>query len=322
MLLKTIKKSIFNPQSSRCFFNNFFTKNNTKERRLVDNSFGKYEIVTLWNVSKMHDVPSHIQKPSWYKAWTSEKLPDEIEIKNDIQIEKMRQSCKLAKKILNSVELLIEPGVTTDFIDEQIHKLIISYGAYPSPLNYLGYPKSICTSINNVACHGIPDDRPLVEGDTLNVDITVFLNGYHGDCSDMFCVGQVDSKAKQLIQVTRECLDIGINVCKPDEQFCNIGNAIEEHANKNGFSVIPVFCGHGIGSYFHGQPDIYHVGNDLPGVMKAGMVFTIEPVLSQGGTDVKVLEDGWSAVTTDDSRTAQVEHTILVTNHGCEILTC
>ncbi|KAK0175551.1 hypothetical protein PV327_009294 [Microctonus hyperodae] len=326
------KNLISNFSSSRIFFNEIF-RNNPKilsckcssfippEQKINNNSFGKYEVVLPWLVSARKKVPSYIPKPLYYETLFPEDTNDIIEIKNDNQIECIRESCLFAKTILNNVGLFIKPGVTTDYLDEQIHEMIINNGAYPSPLNYRDFPKSICTSVNNVACHGIPDNRPLQNGDILNVDITVYLNGYHGDCSKMFVVGEIDSEAKRLINITKSCLNAAIKICKPNENFCNIGNVIEAIADENKLSVVPAFVGHGIGQYFHGPPDIFHFANDYPGKMCPGMTFTIEPVLSQGGNEIEILDDGWTAVTTDDARTAQFEHTILITNQGCDILT-
>ncbi|XP_011500543.1 PREDICTED: methionine aminopeptidase 1D, mitochondrial [Ceratosolen solmsi marchali] len=233
----------------------------------------------------------------------------------------MMQSCLFAKRILKEIKSEVKPGITTDSLDKIVHEMIVNNGLYPSALNYQHFPKSICTSINNVACHGIPDDRPLKDGDILNIDVTVFLNGYHGDCSEMYEVGTVDSEGKQLIKAADICLQKAIAICKPNERFCSIGNIIEDTANELGYNVIPAYCGHGIGSYFHGAPDIYHFRNNDSKVMRPGMTFTIEPVLTQGSKEVGILEDNWTAVTIDYARTAQVEHTILITDYGCEILT-
>ncbi|XP_012216866.1 methionine aminopeptidase 1D, mitochondrial [Linepithema humile] len=315
--------------STKCFFNFLKTASKTQDVKMLrsvhtynNNSFGKYDIVRPGLVSKKVDVPAYIPQPSYsHSTIPDQSGPTTPEIKDASQIECMRHSCKLASHILREVDHLIKPGISTDFLDEQVHEMIIGNGAYPSPLNYFGFPKSICTSINNVACHGIPDNRPLREGDILNVDITVYLNGYHGDCSAMFQVGEVDPEGKRLITVTELCLKSAIEICKPNEHFCNIGNVIEETAKKHNFNVIPAFIGHGIGSYFHGAPDILHFANDHSGKMKSGMTFTIEPVLGQGTTQIEILEDGWTACTVDNSRTAQIEHTILITDTGCEILT-
>lgn len=290
-------------------------------RRFINNSFGEYEIVEPWQVSEKRHVPLHIPKPCYSETTIPQEGPIRPEIKDKNQVECMRASCELAKYVLDQVGYYVKPGVTTDQLDEVIHEMIINNGAYPSPLNYLGFPKSICTSINNVACHGIPDNRPLQKGDILNVDITVYLNGYHGDCSQMFEVDQSDTQGKRLIEITEICLHNAIKICKPNEKFCNIGNIIEETANKYGYNVVPAFIGHGIGTYFHGPPDILHYANKSLEKMQPGMTFTIEPILSQGGQEIEILEDGWTAVTVDDARTAQVEHTILITDNGCEIMT-
>ena len=177
------------------------------------------------------------------------------------------------------------------------------------------------STVNNIAAHGIPDSRPLESGDILNIDVTVYLDGFHGDCSDTFLVGQVDEHAKNLVSVTRGCLEEGIKACGPGKWLRGIGHAIQKHAKKNKCTTVPLFLGHGIGDFFHGPPDIYHCLNNYPGQMKPGMVFTVEPVVSEGDRRVKILDDGWTAVTLDNSRTAQMEHTVLVTDTGVEILT-
>lgn len=305
------------------FLRNFFKrKPKTIPRKVVNSSFGNYEIIMPWEISEIKEVPPYIPKPSYSQSSVPRDGPKHPEIKDKNQIQSMRDSCSFAKKVLTHIKQYIKAGVTTDELDAIIHEMIISNGAYPSPLNYKGFPKSICTSINNVACHGIPDKRPLAKGDILNVDVTVYLHGYHGDCSKMFEVEECDDKAKRLISVTELCLKNAIDICKPNENFSSIGNIIEETANKNGYSIVPIFAGHGIGTYFHGPPDIFHFANNFDGKMLPGMTFTIEPVLSQGSEEVKILEDGWTAVTVDNARTAQCEHTILITDIGCDVLTC
>ncbi|XP_015593730.1 methionine aminopeptidase 1D, chloroplastic/mitochondrial [Cephus cinctus] len=316
MLTKETTRAI---QPVRTFFKNFFQK--VPSPKVVDNLYGKYEVVRPWVVSEMNRVPSYIPQPSYSESSIPSDSPTASEIKDKNQIECMRHSCILAKKVLNQAGQFIKPAVTTDELDQKLHEMIINNCAYPSPLNYQGFPKSICTSINNVACHGIPDNRPLQEGDILNVDVTVYLNGYHGDCSTMYQVGEVDDEAKRLIKVTEECLRTAIDICKPNENFSSIGKITEEIANKHGFNIVPAFAGHGIGNYFHGPPEILHYANRYGGQMQPGMTFTIEPVLTQGGPQVEILEDGWTAVTVDDARTAQMEHTILITDTGCDILT-
>uniref|UniRef100_A0A182PEC6 Methionine aminopeptidase n=1 Tax=Anopheles epiroticus TaxID=199890 RepID=A0A182PEC6_9DIPT len=212
-------------------------------------------------------------------------------------------------------------GVTTDEIDAFVHQEAIKANAYPSPLRYLGFPKSVCTSVNNVACHGIPDDRKLLDGDIINIDITVFFNGYHGDCSRTVLIGEVDERGKYLVESTERCLAEAILCCGPGQPICVIGKSIDKFAKRKKLTVMPAFAGHGIGSYFHGPPNILHFDNDFPGVMIPGMTFTIEPVLTLGTSEAEILEDTWTAVSTDNARSAQFEHTVLITSEGCEVLT-
>uniref|UniRef100_A0A1I8PHN9 Methionine aminopeptidase n=1 Tax=Stomoxys calcitrans TaxID=35570 RepID=A0A1I8PHN9_STOCA len=285
-------------------------------------NFGNCNTVEMGNVSAEREVPEHILKPEYYyKPMPPGFTLGEPEIKTCEQIEHMRNSCKLAASILKSCSDVIKVGVTTDKIDEFVHNSIISANAYPSPLRYAGFPKSICTSVNNVACHGIPDDRPLQDGDIINVDITVYLNGYHGDCSKTFMVGEVDERGRYLVQKTEECLHECVALCRPDKEFKIIGNFIAKFCQQNGLNTIPAFIGHGIGSYFHGPPEILHFKNNVPGAMKAGMTFTIEPILTLGGPDIEIQDDGWTAISVDGARSAQFEHTILITDAGSDILT-
>ena len=284
-----------------------------------------YEVVFPENVSfqrSFNELPKNISIPNYAQSGMPSPFEgNSPEIKTTEVIEKMKTACKLASKILKSAGELAKPGIKTEKIDNFVFEMATQNGAYPSPLNYRGFPKSVCTSVNNCACHGIPDSRELLEGDIINIDVTVFLDGVHGDCSKTFAVGEIDDKAAKLIKTTEECLQIGIETCKPGALYHNIGSQIEAHAVKNGFNIIPMFAGHGIGSYFHGPPDIFHCGNSYPGHMEAGVTFTIEPLLSEGTGQVAILEDDWTAVTLDHSRTAQVEHTILITDTGYEILT-
>lgn len=248
-------------------------------------------------------------------------MPRSPVVWNPEEIDKIRASCQLARAALNLAESLVRPGLTTDAIDEAVRSFIVQRGAFPSPLSFKGFPKSISCSVNNVAAHGVPDSRPLVEGDILNIDVTVFFQGFHGDCSDTFAVGEIDTYAAHLIKVTRECLDIGIGCCGPSQLFRSIGQALHQHARLHHCTTVPIFLGHGIGNFFHGPPDIYHCRNNYPGRMLPGMVFTVEPCISEGDRRVRILQDGWTAVTMDDSRTAQIEHTILITEEGVEVLT-
>lgn len=212
--------------------------------------------------------------------------------------------------------------MTTDQIDAFVYNETIQNNAYPSPLRYSGFPKSVCTSVNNIACHGIPDDRKLMDGDIINVDITVFLNRFHGDCSRTFLIGDVDKRGKYLVEHNEKALLEAIKVCKPGARFNEIGAAISRYARKVDLTIIPAFIGHGIGFFFHGPPEILHYENELDfGLMQPNMTFTIEPIFGLGSEELEIWEDGWTASTVDGSRTSQFEHTILITDNACEILT-
>ena len=235
------------------------------------------------------------------------------------QVARIKAACQLARKVLEVVKSEVGPGVTTEQLDVRAREEILIHGAYPSCRNFHGFPKCISTSVNNVAAHGIPDSRALVAGDILNIDVTVFLNGFHGDCSDTVCVGDVDDHAKKLIKVTEDCVEQAISICRPGEHIRKIGHIIHKTARASQCTTVPLFLGHGIGDFFHGPPDIYHCLNNYPGRLLPGMVFTIEPVVSEGDRKVKILADGWTAVTLDNSRTAQKEHTVLITDTGVEV---
>jgi len=246
-----------------------------------------------------------------------------IIIKTDSEIEKMRIAGRLAAEVLEMIEPYVVPGVTTDELDKICHDYIVDVQkAIPAPLNYHGFPKSICTSINQQVCHGIPSDKKLKSGDIVNVDITVIKDEYHGDTSKMFCVGEVSPHAHRLVKVTQEAMMLGIEQVKPGATLGDIGNAIQKHAESNRYSVVREFCGHGIGKKFHEEPQVLHYGKPGEGdVLKSGMILTIEPMINLGKRHVKVLGDGWTAITKDRSLSAQWEHTILVTDQGYEILT-
>lgn len=235
----------------------------------------------------------------------------------------MRRTGRLAAQVLEFIEPHVEPGVTTDRLDRLCHDFIVEHGAVPAPLNYKGFPRSICTSINEVVCHGIPGERVLQEGDIINIDITTILDGYHGDTSEMFCVGEVSDEAKKLIEVTRRSMWLGIHEVGPGKRIGDIGAAIYEFAHKrHGYGVVEAFCGHGIGRVFHAEPQIKHVDKRGRGRrMSPGMTFTIEPMINVGTAHCDILEDGWTAVTRDGRLSAQTEHTILVTEDGFEVLT-
>lgn len=247
----------------------------------------------------------------------------QISIKTANDIEKMRIAGSLAAEVLEMIGAYIKEGVTTDELDRICHDYIVNnQKAIPAPLNYNGFPKSICTSVNHQVCHGIPSARILKNGDIVNIDVTVLKDGYHGDTSKMFVIGSPSILAERLIRVTQECMYLGIKEVKPGAYFGDIGAAIQQHAEKNRFSVVREYCGHGIGKIFHEPPNVLHYGRRGTGeMMKAGMIFTIEPMINAGKKDVKLLPDAWTVVTKDHSLSAQWEHTILVTETGYEVLT-
>jgi methionyl aminopeptidase len=246
-----------------------------------------------------------------------------VSIKSAEEIDKMRVAGKLAADVLEMIEQHVAPGVTTNQLDAICHDYIVNtQDAIPAPLNYKGFPKSICTSVNHTICHGIPNDKALKNSDIVNIDITVIKNGYHGDTSKMFEVGKVPKFATRLIEVTQQALYLGIKQVKPGAQLGDIGHVIQQHAHTARYSVVREFCGHGIGKVFHEDPQVLHYG--MPGTglkLKTGMVFTIEPMLNQGKRHIKILSDGWTVHTKDRSLSAQWEHTILVTENGYEVLT-
>ncbi|QSA98004.1 type I methionyl aminopeptidase [Methylococcus sp. EFPC2] len=246
-----------------------------------------------------------------------------ILLKTPDEIEKMRVAGRLAAEVLEMVEPHVKPGVSTDELDRICHDYIVeTQKAIPAPLNYKGFPKSICTSVNHQVCHGIPGPKKLKEGDIVNVDITVIKDGYHGDTSKMFLVGEVNIRNKRLARVTQECLYLGIRQVRPGARLGDIGHVIQKHAESAGYSVVQEFCGHGIGKGFHEEPQVLHYGKPGTGVvLESGMIFTIEPMINLGKRYVKILPDGWTAVTKDHSPSAQWEHTVLVTPDGYEILT-
>jgi methionyl aminopeptidase len=234
----------------------------------------------------------------------------------------MRNACRAAAEVLTEGARRVQPGVTTDEIDVVVHDACIARGGYPSPLNYWGFPKSLCTSVNEVILHGIPDSRPLEEGDIVNLDVTIYLGGVHGDCSATFLVGQVDDASRRLVRVTEECLWKGIEAVRPGQPISDIGRAIETHASAHGYGVVRAFCGHGIGEDFHTDPQVLHYFDPRArAVMQEGMTFTIEPMLTMGTHRHVEWPDGWTAVTADGKRSAQFEHTVLVTRGGAEVLT-
>ncbi|EMD40351.1 hypothetical protein CERSUDRAFT_45112 [Gelatoporia subvermispora B] len=289
----------------------------------------------VWGVSHIQPrtVPAQIRRPDYVPATQAQEgavihePPSEFIGNERIGLggeneSRLRAAARLASSVLKYAGTLAQPGATTEAIDAKIHDMICSHSAYPSPLLYKGFPKSCCTSVNNIVTHGIPDDRPLEDGDIINIDITVFKDGFHGDTSRTFLVGNVDDMGRELIQVTEDALELAIAECGPGRPFKNIGRAIHNFLRDKDYSVSPQFTGHGIGDVFHRPPWILHHLNEEPGVMQPGHCFTIEPAIVQG-TNPKawIWPDGWTASTLNCSRSAQAEHMILITETGADILT-
>ncbi|KAG5538601.1 hypothetical protein RHGRI_019241 [Rhododendron griersonianum] len=268
-------------------------------------------------ISRRRAVPADINQPDWAidgipKIEPNSDLQHVVEIKTPELIDRMREACRIAREVLDAAARVVRPGVTTDEIDDVVHEATIAAGGYPSPLNYHFFPKSCCTSINEVICHGIPDARKLEDGDIVNVDVTVYYKGVHGDLNETFFVGNVDEASRQLVQCTYECLEKAIAIVKPGVRFREIGEVINRHASMAGFSVVKSICGHGIGELFHCAPNIPHYArNKAVGVMKAGQTYTIEPMINAGVWRDRMWPDGWTAVTADGKRSAQFEHTLL-----------
>ena len=249
-------------------------------------------------------------------------MTNDIKLHNQNDFEKMRKAGKLASNCLDYITDFVKPGVSTLKINELCHKFQTERGATPAPLNYKGFPKSVCTSVNHVVCHGIPSEKILDKGDIINIDVTPILDGWHGDTSRMFYVGDVKLKARRLVETTYEAMIRGIEKVKPGNTTGDIGNAIQTFAESKNYSVVRDFCGHGLGKDFHAQPSILHFGKPGDGIeLKEGMFFTIEPMINAGNHDIKILADGWTAVTCDKSLSAQFEHTVGVTKNGYEIFT-
>ncbi len=244
-------------------------------------------------------------------------------IKTPDEIEKMKVAGRLAADVLEMIEPMVQSGISTDELNHICHNYIVNQQqAIPAPLNYHGFPKSICTSVNHVVCHGIPSTKTLKDGDIINIDITVIKDGYHGDTSKMFFIGNSSIRAKRLVELTYDCLQQAIALVRPDAFLGDIGHLIQTLAEKNHYSVVREYCGHGIGNQFHEEPQVLHYGKPNKGLqLKAGMIFTIEPMLNLGKRQVKLLPDQWTVVTCDRSLSAQWEHTILVTEDGHEVLT-
>jgi methionyl aminopeptidase len=272
-------------------------------------------------VSPMLTVPDGIVPTDYYLTGEPRRW-DEPMVKSPEVIERMREACRIAAEVLEVSGAAVAPGVTTDELDRIAHQAYIDRGAYPSTLNYHHYPKSICTSVNEVICHGIPDDRPLMDGDIVNIDVTAYIGGVHGDCNATFYVGDVDPDTRRLVEVTRECRHLGIAAVKPGRPLSDIGRAIQVHAEGHGYGVVRTFVGHGIGEQFHLPPNVPHYFSEQAStIMKPGMTFTVEPMITMGSWRERMWDNGWTAVTVDGKRTAQFEHTLVVTEEGCEVLT-
>jgi methionyl aminopeptidase len=271
-------------------------------------------------VTPARAVPPGIPRPDY--AASGRPGGQGRDLKTAEQLARLRRAGQAAARVLRIGGEAVAAGVTTDALDAVCHDEIIRLGGYPSPLNYRGFPKSICTSVNEVICHGIPDGRPLADGDIVNLDITIWLDGMHGDCSATFLVGEVDLAGQRLVRVARECLERGIAAVRPGRPISDIGRAIEPHAAAAGFGVVRSYCGHGIGETFHTSLQVpHHVDPRARQVMEPGLTFTIEPMITEGDWGDALWSDGWTAVTADGLRSAQFEHTILVTADGAEILT-
>jgi methionyl aminopeptidase len=279
------------------------------------------ERVQPGRLSPRRAVPPEIERPHYADTGGASRR-DEPNVKDQDVIDRMRRTGQAAAEILAEAGAAVRPGITTDELDALCHDACIRRGGYPSPLNYDGFPKSLCTSVNEVICHGIPDSRVLQDGDIVNLDVTLFREGVHGDTNATFAVGTVDHESSRLIETTRACLAKGIEAVRPSRPVSDIGRAIQRHAEAEGFGVVRSFIGHGIGREFHTDLQILHYFEPRAAtVLQPGMTFTIEPMITVGAWQHRLWDDGWTAVTVDGRRSAQFEHTICVTDDGAEILT-
>ena len=302
------------------------TKNNSNPWPLY-NYTGRLRPV--YPLSAKRVVPQSIPKPDYAehpeghsRSELSVRGSTKITVLNELEIAKMRQVCRLGREVLDEGLKAIKVGVTTDEIDRVVHDAAVERMCYPSPLNYYNFPKSCCTSVNEVICHGIPDQYELCDGDIINLDVSVFHEGFHSDLNETVLVGNVDSDGRRLVATTRECLDLAIQQCKPGALYRDLGTTIQQRAELDNFSVVRTYCGHGINSLFHCAPSIPHYAkNKAVGTMKPGHCFTIEPMISEGIWQDEQWLDGWTAVTRDGKRSAQFEETLLITTDGVEVLT-
>lgn len=278
--------------------------------------------ITLGRLSPTRTVPPEIPRPEYAETGRPASRAGRTCHKSGEALVRMRRACKMAREVLDEVLAAVAVGVKTDELDRIAHEATIARGAYPSTLNYVSFPKSLCTSVNEVICHGIPDDRTLVDGDIINCDVTIYLDGMHGDCSETVFVGVPDAQSRMLVEQTYESMMLGIAAVKPGARLNDIGKAIARHAKTYGLGVVRDFAGHGIGELFHLAPTVAHYYDRRARQrLEPGMTFTIEPMLTLGEPGCVILSDDWTAITRDRSRSAQFEHTILVTETGVEILT-
>ncbi len=281
-----------------------------------------FRAVRPYPLTPMRQVPEHIVRPDYAASGRPGGQRARATVRTPDQLDRLRRACRAARRALELAKAAVRPGITTDEIDAITHQAYIDLGGYPSTLNYHGFPKSLCTSVNEVICHGIPDDRPLRDGDIVNLDVTIFLEGMHGDLSETVGVGAIDEESARLVRLTHECMMKGISAVRPGGQIRDIGRNIQEHANRNGLSVVKAFVGHGVGEQFHMDPQVPHYfDEDARTEMVPGMTFTIEPMINLGTWKHVTWDDNWTAVTADLRRSAQFEHTVLVTHTAVEILT-
>ena len=278
-------------------------------------------------VSPQYEAPAHIARPDYAESGVPHselavKRENVVPVLSADEIAIVREACTLGREVLDLCARALRVGVTGDEIDRVCFAACVERKVYPSPLNYHGFPKSLCTSVNEAICHGIPDARPLADGDIVNLDVSIFHRGFHADLNETYFVGRVDEAGRRLVQCSYECLQAAVAICRPGTMYRDAGDAISKVANRYGFSVVRTYCGHGVGRLFHCAPNVPHYArNKAVGTMRAGHVFTIEPMINEGGVADEQWPDGWTAVTRDGKRSAQFEHTLLVTEDGVEVLT-
>ncbi|EGG16335.1 methionine aminopeptidase 1 [Cavenderia fasciculata] len=301
------------------------------ERKQAGNEFKGYNFtgkLRPFKVTPQRKAPEGTLLPDYaidsipHSERKADRKKTPIVVHTPEEIESMREACRIGREALDIAGNVAKIGMTTEEIDIIVHNAIIERGGYPSPLNYLGFPKSCCTSVNETICHGIPDLRPLQDGDILNVDVSVYYKGFHSDLNETFLIGNVDEAGQTLVRVAYECLEKAIAICKPGVMYRELGDVIQKHASAHNLSVVRNFCGHGVGRLFHCNPTVPHYANNKAvGTMKAGHIFTIEPMINEGSWKDTIWPDDWTAVTMDGKRSAQFEQTLLITETGVEILT-